>query len=116
MWLFTDFGFFSIVKKHGDDYLTVRVRVAADLDHLRTRVPELTETMSTPDQDYPFRATVSAVSLAIGLGEVIQDIDYDNFKAAVARQQGYFRAGMYSQVWAGLRNLPYLLGGPGPDG
>lgn len=86
--------------------------MAADLDNLRTRVPELAETVHTPDQDYPYRATVSAVSLAIGLGEFIQSINYDNFKAEVARQQGSFRAGMYSQVWAGLRNLPYLLGGP----
>ena len=110
MWIFTTFGFFSIVKKHGDADLTVRARVAADLDNLRTHVPELTETVATPDQDYPYRATVSAVDLAIGLGEAIQEIDYDNFKAEVARQQGYFRAGMYSQVWMGLHNLPYESG------
>lgn len=113
MWIFTPFGFFSIVKKHGDDFLTVRARVAADLDSLRTRVPEVGETQATPDLDYPFRATVSAVDLAIGLGEAIQAIDYDNFKAEVSRRQGYFRAGMYSQVWAGLRNLPF---DPGPEG
>lgn len=113
MWLFTTFGFFSVVKKHGPSTgsgqadLTVRARVAADLDNLRTRVPELSETIATPDQDYPFRATVSAVDLAIGLGEVIQEIDYDNFKAEVARRQGYFRAGMYSQVWMGLHNLSF---------
>jgi hypothetical protein len=80
--------------------------VAGDLDNLRTRVPELTETTPTPDQDYPFRATVRAVDLAIGLGEAIQDIDYDNFKMQVLKRQGAGRAGMYSQVWAGLRNLP----------
>lgn len=112
MWIFTTFGFFSIVKKHGETHLTVRARVAADLDSLRTRVPELGPTLATPDLDYPFRATVSAVDLAIGLGEAIQAIDYDNFKAEVARRQGYFRAGMYSQVWAGLRNLSY---DPGPN-
>jgi hypothetical protein len=118
MWLFTTFGFFSVVKKHGDTDLTVRARVAADLDNLRTRVPELSETIATPDQDYPYRATVSAVNLAIGLGEAIQEIDYDNFKAegpigpTLARRQGYFRAGMYSQVWMGLHNLPYEAGNP----
>lgn len=135
MWIFTPFGFFSIVKKHspstssGQALLTVRARVAADLDSLRTRVPELGETQATPDQDYPFRATVSAVDLAIGLGEAIQAIDYDNFKAEVSRQQGWWRAGMYGEVWAllraalrplrsvvpgvaGLRNLSY---DPGPN-
>lgn len=120
MWIFTTFGFFSIVKKHGEAHLTVRARVAADLDNLRTLVPELGETQATPEMDYPFRAAVSAVDLAmassghfVGLGELVQEIDYDNFKAEVARRQGYFRAGMYSQVWSGLRNLPF---DPGPEG
>lgn len=112
MWLFTTFGFFSIVKKYGDPStgsgqatLTVRVRVAADLDHLRTLVPELSGTISTPDQDYPYRATVSAGDLAIGLGEFIQEIDYDNFKAEVARRRGHRRAGMYGAIWFGLQAL-----------
>ena len=45
MWLFTRFGFFSIVRKPGDDNLTVRARVAADLDALREQyLPELSAT------------------------------------------------------------------------
>ena len=42
MWLFTTFGFFSVVQKEpGDDFLTVRARDPKDLDRLRERVPEL---------------------------------------------------------------------------
>lgn len=107
MWVFTPIGFFSIVKKQGDQHLTVRARVAADLDNLRTLVPELGPTLPTPRLDYPFRATIKAVDLAIGLGELVQAIDYDNFKLEVARRQGHFRAGMYGEMWAGLRRLRY---------
>lgn len=35
MWLFTTFGFFSIIEKEKGDVLTVRARVRADLDRLR---------------------------------------------------------------------------------
>lgn len=31
MWLVTNFGFFSVVQKKGDDFLTVRARVRSDL-------------------------------------------------------------------------------------
>lgn len=105
MWLFTPFGFFSIVQKPGDTHLTIRARAAADLDNLRTRVPDLSETVHTPKADYPYRATVSAVSLAIGLGDFITAIDYDNFKAEVASRQGHSRANLYGTVWATLRRL-----------
>lgn len=108
MWLFTPIGFFSIVKKQGDTHLTVRARVAADLDNLRTRVPELSATVPTPALDYPFRATVPAVDLAIGLGELVQSIDYDNFKLEVTRRQGVRRSGFYGEIWARLRALCHV--------
>lgn len=105
MWIFTPFGFFSIVQKPGQALLTVRARAAADLDNLRTHVPELSKTIHTPKADYQYRATVPAVSLAIGLGDFITGIDYDNFKDEVARRQGYERAGLYGQVWGLVRRL-----------
>ena len=42
MWLFTNFGFFSVVQKTGTKNLTIRARVKADLDTLRNLyLPEL---------------------------------------------------------------------------
>lgn len=105
MWLFTVHGFFSIVRKPGDTHLTVRARAASDLDNLRALVPELSATVHTPNADYPYRATAGAVDLAIGLGELVQAIDYDNFKAEVGRRQGYGRAGLYGTVWGAMRRL-----------
>jgi hypothetical protein len=37
MWLMTNFGFFSIVKKEGEVNLTVRSRVKQDLLNLKER-------------------------------------------------------------------------------
>jgi hypothetical protein len=47
MWLFTTFGFFSVVQKSHSDGLTVRARDAADLDRLRAEyLPELSATVT----------------------------------------------------------------------
>jgi len=110
MWLLLPIGFFSIVRKPGDRHLTVRARVAADLDNLRMLIPALSETLATPDADYQFRATVSPVNLAIGLGDIVQGIDYDNFKNEVSRRQGHGRAILYSRLWITLRGLVKLGG------
>ena len=37
MWLFTNFGFFSVVQKPGERDLTVRSRLRSDLERLRER-------------------------------------------------------------------------------
>ena len=52
--------FLSVVQKPGEAQLTVRARVAADLDPLRERyVPSLSATVANDGTDYPFRARVS---------------------------------------------------------
>lgn len=90
-------------------FLTVRSRVAADLDQLRTRyLPELSATISTPRGDYPFRAFVSHEALAVALGRIVMDLHYDNFKSAVAREQGWDRESIYEEAWSVLRRLQEL--------
>jgi hypothetical protein len=105
MWIFTPFGFFSIVQKPGDTKLTVRARVAEDLDNLRTRVPGLGETVAGAGTDYRYRATVSPTNLGIGLAQIIRGLDYSNFKTEVHRQQGPARAAAYGLVWGQLLDL-----------
>lgn len=103
MWLFTSIGFFSVVQKPGTDYLTVRSRVASDLEQLRERyMPELSATIEGVGSDYPFRATISHKDFAQGLAQVALDINYGNFKDEVARQMGDDRADIYGKVWATL--------------
>jgi hypothetical protein len=109
MWLFTTIGFFSVVKKHGDEQLTVRARSSADLDRLRTNfMPELSATNSKAGTDYPFRATISQQAFAKGMALIGESIDYHNFKDEVAATMGKQRAGTYSNVWSVLREIAGL--------
>lgn len=75
MWLITVDGFYSVEQKRGEDGLSVRARVAADLDRLHGRyMPELTETLETPGGDYRYRAWISHDDLAAGLARIARRV------------------------------------------
>ena len=76
MWIFTPFGFFSVVHKTHDapDRLTIRITAEKD-------------------------------DLAYLMARLIGDLDYDNFKNEVAKQQGHERAARYGEVWSTLYEL-----------
>ena len=106
MWLFTSIGFFSVVKKAGEQHLTVRARCSADLDSLRQQfMPELSPTSTKGGHDYPFRAIINQPAFAAGLSRLGSAIDYDNFKDEVADRMGPERAHTYHKVWSSLRAL-----------
>ena len=102
MWLFTRLGFFSIVEKpedRGEDRLTVRARVRADLAALRGRyLPELGP-VSDRGGDYRYHAKAPRRAVARALAAAAADIDYANFKNEVARAQGPVRHDLYARVW-----------------
>ncbi|CAH2605076.1 conserved protein of unknown function [Rhodovastum atsumiense] len=106
MWLFTTFGFFSIVEKgedRGTGMVTVRARVRGDLEALRLRyLPTLGEIVETPERDYGCRARVPKEDLAGAVGRITMDIDYTNFKGEVAMRMGYAREQIYHEVWETL--------------
>jgi hypothetical protein len=103
MWLITNFGFFSVVQKSGEDRLTVRSRARHDLERLRDKyLPQLGEIMEGEGTDYQFRARVSREEFAEALKKIALDIDYSNFKSSVAREQGHGRAHIYHDLWASL--------------
>jgi hypothetical protein len=98
MWLMTNFGFFSIVKKEGQHYLTVRARDRQDLLNLKKRylqqaIGAIEESEYT---DYRYREALKDIAL---------DIDYPNFKKSVAASQGKARARLYGEVWQQLMEL-----------
>ncbi len=106
MWLVTSIGFFSVVA-HRDDRHTVVVRARArgDLEALRKRyLPDL-EIAETEDGDYRFRALLERSEWEHAAQRLAADIDYDNFKNAVAERQGTERAYIYGRVWSTLRDL-----------
>jgi hypothetical protein len=106
MWILTDFGFFSVVKKHGEQELTVRSRVREDLELLRERyLPDLGPVLEGAGSDYPYRARASAAAVAAAISKAVTDIDYGNFKDSVEIRQGHARGAVYSKVWAALMKL-----------
>jgi len=60
MWLFTRKGYFSIVRKRGEDLLTVRARDKADLEALRTAYGLEATVIEFGATDYPFRLRLRA--------------------------------------------------------
>jgi hypothetical protein len=111
MWIISpEVGFFSIVRKPEDitsGALTVRARIASDLDDLRTKfLPELSPTESTPGNDYEFRARAPQPAVARAFAALGNDISYPNVKSRVEAVQGEARAAKYHDVWAALARLP----------
>jgi hypothetical protein len=111
MWLFTPIGFFSAVRKPGDARLTIRARVAADLEALRARyAPSLSPTVAHAGTDYAYRATIDPAAWAVALSNMALDVDYPNFKDEVARRQGTKRAHVYGEVWSAMLDLESASG------
>ena len=103
MWLITPTGFFSIVQKQGDisaGTLTVRARVRSDLVALKEEfLPSLGSITASTNTDYRYRATAPKADVAAAMAKIVEALDYDNFKNAVAKRQGQKRAKLYHDVW-----------------
>lgn len=109
MWLVTEFGFFSVVRKPEDverGTLTIRSRVRQDLENLRRRyIPTMSEIQEDSRADYRYRAIASKESVADAMAAVVRSIDYANVKDRVAEVQGDERATIYHGVWSALARL-----------
>lgn len=107
-WVFSKFGFFSVVHGSTDARYpyAVRARVREDivglaklmqkLDTIGRREPEVIE---LPNRDYPYRLYLNQGELEILMQHLARTCDYVNFKDAVKKEQGYERASLYSRVW-----------------
>lgn len=117
MWLFTNFGFFSVVRKQSDKGLTIRSRTRSDLDRLRKHyLPSLSPSRADEGTDYPWRANASSAAVAEAMRAIAEDISYSNFKDDVALQLGKDRAKRYAKVWSALYDMPDDLPEPEPQG
>ena len=105
MWLITTRGFYSVVADHYEDgHLLVRARVSEDLESLGDLILGL-EVEETPERDYRFRASVPREVWEGVVAVLAEEIDYPNFKTAVAERQGSDRAHVYADVWGTLLGL-----------
>ena len=106
MWLMTNLGFFSVIQKENDDFLTVRSRIKRDLEVLKERyIPNLGHIIHGGGTDYQYRAKVSHDDMAEAVKKIVMDIDYPNFKNSVAEKQGRKRAKVCGELWEVLTTL-----------
>jgi hypothetical protein len=96
MWIFTRYGFFSIVNARLRDgspdpeTVMVRARRMSHLRQLAERCPTLSgaEISTTLHRDYRYRILVSKAAWIAALAVLAEEQNWCNFKSEVARQQG----------------------------
>lgn len=90
MWLFTRYGFFSVVQDHQKrKNVLIRARNRKHLEdlfvsldfHTPHSAKEVIE--ETPDRDYRYRVSVDRRAYAGLLQSLAMDLDYPNFKDSV---------------------------------
>ena len=99
MWLFTQYGFYSAVcARQGDgshgqpvdpNRIMLRARRREHLDRLLARFTDIlgrVEVHESTATDYRFRIFVDKTDWASVLRDLGDELDYDNFKSAVANR------------------------------
>jgi len=111
MWLYTKFGFFSVIADaNAKGRLVIRARRKEDLLNLRTRyLPSLSKTVTTERSDYRYRAFVTKADFKRVIPRIVEDITYSNFKDSVEDQD---RHGIYLDVWFATQQLQDPSHGP----
>jgi hypothetical protein len=101
MWVFTETGFVSAVKKSDrPDVYTVRSRDLKSLEPLASFAS--VEIVETPYGDYPLRVFVAPEVFTEWLATQSSSIDYSNFKSRVSRTRGHEYVDALHEVWAAM--------------
>jgi hypothetical protein len=101
MWVFTETGFVSAVrKKDQPEVYTVRARDRQSLEHLASFAKA--EIVESPYGDYPLRVFVEPAVFTEWLADQASRIEYDNFKSRVVKTRGYDFVDALHDVWAAM--------------
>ena len=105
MWIMTTDGFYSVVKKPGQEKeVTVRSRVKTDLEKLLNKLNSEKTIQERVGTDYPFRVLMSQTDWADYLQKTAMDIEYDNFKNTLDSSD-HHRHEAYFNCWSALTSL-----------
>jgi hypothetical protein len=82
MWLITQDGYFSVVKKNGTSArpLCLRSRVRRDIENFLMAIDKKYKIEDSTGTDYKYRTYVSREDLIEYQIHIIKKLDYDNFK------------------------------------
>lgn len=114
MWVFTR-GSFLAIAQHREDPSLILVRARRREDILRM-FPEA-RVENHPAGGYPFHASVSRDTVALRVANLIQELDYPDFTAAVpetGRQKAYRAASAKMEAWESATGGGEPEGGLGP--
>jgi hypothetical protein len=101
MWIFTETGFVSAVKKPQDNGLvSIRARDIASLQPFVEATGQ--PIVHTPEGDYPYRIFVEQTDFADWVAKSALELDYSNFKSRMARHRDYKYLGALHEVWAAM--------------
>lgn len=103
MWVFLSGSMLSIVAhKDNPDMLHVRARVAGDIEAVFPGA----EVLETPNGDYQFRADIPRRIVGIVMSNLVNDINYTNFKNSVKDRE---RHDVYYKVWNAMWEWQYRI-------
>jgi hypothetical protein len=104
MWIFTDTGFISVVRKEEHPgVLTVRARDRQSLELLAAKAN--VEVKRSPKGDYPYRVFVGDGPFIEWFLDRGGDIQYDNFKSRVYETRGSKFVRALNDVWAAMHQV-----------
>jgi hypothetical protein len=104
MWIFTEFGFFSIVSHRSKPMISlVRGRVRSDLLAFAARAGvDPCCVFEDAGADYRYRLELPKTKVQRVLSSTVEAMNYDNFKARVEELQGIRREQVYMAIWSHL--------------
>jgi hypothetical protein len=101
MWVFTETGFVSVVRKNDrPDLYTVRSRDRQSLEPLAAMAK--VEIVASPFGDYPYRAFVEPAVFTEWLADQASQIEYSNFKSRVSLTRGLDYTDALHDVWVAM--------------
>jgi hypothetical protein len=99
MWIFTETGFISAVRKtESPNVITVRSRDRDSLEPLASAAG--VEIARSPYGDYPYRAFIQPEVFAGWVSEAASSIEYSNFKSHIAHTRDRDYAHHLGEVWS----------------
>jgi hypothetical protein len=103
MWIVLNKSFLSIVKNRNDkNTLLVRARVKGDIN----KVFQDADVFEDYNADYKYRSYVDRQVVANVISEELMNINYDNFKSSVSKDD-IIRKNAYMNVWSALNKMQF---------
>ena len=104
MWIFTDTGFISAVRKaEHPGVFTVRSRDRKSLESLAAKAQ--VEIKRSPNGDYPYRVFASDAAFIEWFLDRGSELNYSNFKNRVAQKRGRHFVSALHNVWSAMLSV-----------